>query len=217
MPRSGTNYLETFLQKNYSVKIAHFKYGWKHGFVPYEKCKINICIIKNIFSWLVSIFSYSKKSHEIKNKKEKIDDFIKSEFIWESIFFNNYQSYLKKNSFENILLKYENPLEYYKDFTSHYLNNFFCINYEDLLFENNKVIFLIEKELNLKANKDIIFCLNNLNPKDGIFLKNLNFSKHNNYEKIHYYKEKKYLNFFNINSINYINKFLSKNENSFFP
>jgi hypothetical protein len=69
--RSGTNYLEEILKLNTDYRVYVNKYGWKHGRVELNRKDCSdedvetemdyICIVKNPYSWYLSIMKWSKK------------------------------------------------------------------------------------------------------------------------------------------------------------
>jgi hypothetical protein len=59
--RSGTNYLETLLRRNFYVEcLAPWEHGWKHGPCEYSKTGRYLFLVKDPYAWLVSFRNWER-------------------------------------------------------------------------------------------------------------------------------------------------------------
>jgi len=61
--RSGTNYVQYLLERNFNCAPVIDAHGWKHGLIrpPYRSDALSIpvvAVVKNPFAFLVSLFNY---------------------------------------------------------------------------------------------------------------------------------------------------------------
>lgn len=153
---SGSTFLEKILNyyfnSNYteSIFFEQNNYGARHHmFSDNLKNKINknqvitIILKKNIFSWLLSMFSNLGDFHP---KKNEFVDFIKTKCCdKENFHCDDIEQF--DDVFDMYYKKYDN-------FIGTELDKKICINYEDLVYSHYDLIKLLSKQFNLKILKD---------------------------------------------------------------
>ena len=92
LQRSGTNWLGFLIQENFKdVRVLVNEGGWKHGYyiIPWSlKKEVDIIsIIKNPYSWLVSVYNYwgpdRKKNIGPNLKGVDFDTFVRNRYLGE--------------------------------------------------------------------------------------------------------------------------------------
>jgi hypothetical protein len=120
---SGTIYLEWLLRKNFEIEILETpETGWKHRIAPsqeeiavLEKDIHFVCLVKNPYSWLISMHKRPYMHEEL--KKLSFSDFLKYSYgdyrnpivMWNL----KNKSYLEMGNYTNqhIIVKYETLLQ----------------------------------------------------------------------------------------------------------
>ena len=184
---SGSTFLEKILNyyfnSNYteSIFFEQNNYGPRHHmFSDNLKNKINknkvitIILKKNIFSWLLSMFSNLGDFHP---KKNEFIDFIQTKCCDKDNFHCD-----DIEQFDDVFDMYYKK---YDNFIDTELDKKICINYEDLVYSHYDLIKLLSKQFNLKILKDY-------NKEFDI------------YHKRDYYVNEEYLKRYNKNIMKYI-------------
>lgn len=159
---SGTNFLEEVMLKNFPLEIT-WEYGWKHWYsygssYPNSDDTLFIGIIRDPVQWINSFY---KTPHHVPNHLKKISSFIDEEFY--SVHSNSQnENTVDRNPntsrrFTNLIELRNVKLDYLIDKMQRKVKNYILINYEDLLYNYNNVIFRIAKKINfeIKDIKDI--------------------------------------------------------------
>jgi len=94
LPRSGTNFLEFLLIKNYHASIA---------------------IVKNPFSWLRSIHEFTLGREHIFKRYLPFSDFLREEYIWDSDLYGK--------GTDRVYIHHENPIVYWNTMNKHWMQN----------------------------------------------------------------------------------------------
>jgi hypothetical protein len=126
LPRSGTNYLQFMLVNNFKVKVLLLDHGWKHDRIV--SSLPSIAIVKNPFSWLVSMYLFSKLRCGMFHLPQEItfSDYIRYPFIWDT-------DVAGKGS-RLVYQTFVNPIHYWNDMNCHWQEKAnLCVKYEDLL------------------------------------------------------------------------------------
>lgn len=183
LQRSGTNYTKLMLTTNYKVDIKTNEGGWKHGYVV-SRCHFNkeldlIITIKNPYAWLVSIYNYFHPS----GHNTSISKFIRNKYCYEG-------------------MVNKTPIHHWNTMNKHWchlmlLNHkVVVVMYEDLLCIPEYACNLIADQLNLERKSNSFYIpqnqvMANAKENDKLFDKS-------------YYLEKKYLNQFTSDDLEYI-------------
>lgn len=167
---SGTNFLQEAMTQNFHINYTT-EYGNKHFFCFNNYSKKNnddtlfIGIIRNPIYWLNS---FSKELYHIPNVNKDIEHFLFNEFysildnqnVVKNVFnFNNYRNIETLNPLDlNYMTgkKYKNVFElrklknfYLTNVIQTKVKNYILINYEDLLYNYDKIHTLIKEKFNL--------------------------------------------------------------------
>lgn len=213
LPRSGTNYLEFMLSKNFYVDIPRFKLEWKHGETSNNNFRNKIFITKNPFSWIYSFYNFIQ-SYSFYGKKRAImfcfkenlsfDEFIKTPFKCEFYPFANNKNFKVFHNSENIIHHYNKMNNNWFTYAKH-------IKYESFLENTEEQLNEIQKFFKItKRNNYFFYPKNDLKPGGSFFYKRLEYQSKNFYKKYNFYKNKEYMNFFSIENIKFINQELDK-------
>jgi len=201
LPRSGTNFFEFMLAKNFHVSNLTFEFGWKHGppisKMPYK----SLFIIKNPYAWLRSIFLYALRRERIFHITSDINfhDFLRRQYIWDSDMFGPYSSKVFQQS--------KNPIIHWNNLNKQWLESSVLVRYEDLLANTNKIFKRLELEEKLKRRTaNIMWPSKEIKPGQI----RVDTSNKNYYKKTNYYLEKKYMRYFTEESLRHIENFIDK-------
>ena len=218
---SGTNFLHKLLEHNLAQKMdIGYDYGWKHGYTNVKKIGANdtskvlfICIFKDPYAWISSM--HLKPHHAPQLYFMDFSEFIREE--WVCYKGKGYQNRAKnlenepldpseemmkerdpqtKKRFKNVVhLRNGKNLRYLR--LKNHAENVIYLNYEDLMIDPENVLKEILKEykLSLTSNFKNTTSYHGKNP-------NLNF------DRLDYYKEKKYMEKYNSKDLNYVNNIL---------
>ena len=183
--RSGTNYFEAMVQRNYNVVLDLEQYGWKHGEIENTPPLDTVLVTKNLYAWLVSLYNYalsSKRNNFLIPAGISFSDFIRRRYCW--IGDTGFNS-------EKLVCKADNPVYYWNKMMGHWLSKSLnhIVRYEDLLKDPEKTL----RPLSLRRrNKILEYPDGNLLPGSagkGI----VNFVSEPTYDKIDYYLKSEYL------------------------
>ena len=170
-PRSGTNFLDFLIKKNFkcdllqdSSNAGHAKEKslrssvgtnsvnvvWKHG-VIYKKKKVNnIFISKDPYSWIISYYNFCSKfgktfmfMHNAYKQSKKIIDFID---------FEKEMPVIENNT---IILKNITPIEMYISFNKYWLSeNILHIQHSNIVKNPIDILNNIEQKFSLERKKN---------------------------------------------------------------
>jgi hypothetical protein len=195
-PRSGSNYLKGLLEKNYEIDIRLDETEWRHCLftknneilkAPYT----NFTIIKDPLSWLSSFYNRqnTKRHTDVPFQTYGISF---KHFIYHKMFWEDNKT-KKKETFKT-------PIEIYMAFFEKYtLLCDFIFFYEDLIEDFSVPILDFGDKYNLKKKQ------NKMLPVEKIALPSRYPTKFSNQNfKPSYYKEKKYLEKFTQEDINFV-------------
>lgn len=203
LQRSGTNLLEFMLNNNFNVKCVGLKYGWKHAEIMSEVSCPTALIVKNPYSWFVSMYNYTTHDDELRKKRFHIPDgttfgeFLKRSYVWDSP-----DSVKNKNI--KVFQKSKSPIDHWNNMNKSWIKKCVTITYENLLFNPKQTLELLSKELKIiRISKKIIwpskwFSGGQSGPLDV-------------HHKIKYYQEEKYMSWYNKDDLRHVNKKLDKN------
>lgn len=193
LPRSGTNFAEFMMHHNLNVGIHTTQDIWKH-----EMCDIltGICVIKNPYHWLVSIYNFAIKRKKIFHIKGDIDlsDFIRSNYVFDS-------DVAGPNS-RKIFIKCPTPIDYWNNMYSKWLDStILIIKYEDVLFNPEETLYSVGKHFKLRVRDKLLYPAEEIKPSQSLKIKTYNENK---YYKINYIKNKEYIDAFKKQDLLYI-------------
>jgi hypothetical protein len=143
LPRSGTNYIKCFIEKNYFVRVlSNFNdcghaLSWKHGkYVPTTlDC---FATIKDPYSWIVSFYKYTKSKWASwvkppwkieESKLQSLDQFVTSECVM-----CPYGVQVADDEFVDCEPQaYKTPIDYWNDMVDNWSKHVLVFRFEDLL------------------------------------------------------------------------------------
>jgi hypothetical protein len=152
---SGTNYLQNIIIENFGLTSLEYLGGNKHFFLHYDYPLINkpnilfIGIIREPISWINSF--YKNQWHIPKINSQNLYSFLNNE--WYSVYDNNTEIIEDRNlnhhRFKNIfeLRKIKNNFLIYN--VKNLVHNYILIRYEDLYYNFENTLYLIQKKFNL--------------------------------------------------------------------
>lgn len=203
LPRSGSNYLKAFLEKNLEVEVIQNKKIWKHALADCKTLNKSftkiITVWKDPYSWLVSMYKISKNPNwkSVKQTKKNFSEFIRTSFYFDAEDGKEKQSY-------------SNPLEMYNKYCDHYfklqneLSDFYIFNFNELIVHQRIHIDVFSKEAGIKKRG---FCkIKKVALPSG---EKINFGK-NNFD-ISFYSEKKYMKIYSKEDIDFVKANLTEN------
>jgi len=218
---SGTNFLHKLLEDNLKDKPEiGYKYGWKHGFTNLKLINANptdqvifICIFKNPYSWISSM--HNKPHHAPQLYFMDFSDFIREE--WVCYKGKSYQIRAKnldkdplrpeeemtrewnphtKKRFESVVhLRNGKNLRFLR--LQKHVEHVIYLQYEELITDPHKVLQQKLKPFNLQL-KETFKNTSSYHGKDPKL----------SFDRLDYYKQKKYMEKINPKDLNYINKIL---------
>lgn len=202
LQRSGTNYLTMLVNENLeNTECLVNAGGWKHGhycapWVLGREVHV-LTIVKNPYSWLVSLYKYwSNNKHMVGPNLTGVsfDQFVRN-----------------KTEFERqqgipFLYRAANPVQFWNDMNFHWMSiridskKSLMIPYEFLLENTEEVIKSIGIEFGIKTKENFNYtdCKFEAGEEKPTIDKNSKVEKE-------YYKEKKYLSFYNTDLLNFVN------------
>ena len=196
--RSGTNFLEFMLRNNLPLNVMVHQGSWKHNSInPNVKCDAFALTHKNIFSWLLSIYSYAKSSKLFPNfSKDSLEAFIRKPL------------HFKENEIE---LKHDNIIQFWNQY---YLKSLgantkvpkMVFSYENFILNPQTYLKKVAKVLKIKPFPKNKYPQNSISPSH----KNIVVSESFNYDKIDFYKHKAYMSSFTSKDIAYVNSVVNQ-------
>jgi len=200
--RSGTNFLEFLILRNFGVSPLVNEPVWKHGPINKDLKANTIIIFKEPFSWLYSIYNYSNTNNLFPASKGfDFKKFIRSKFI--------FQERSKIPQFEE-----SNPILLWNKMHKSWLHSDTAgekifIKYNSLMLQTEDVLKKVAEKFNMKLKShSIVF------PSDIISMYNV--MKIGQVNRIQYrdekfYSEKKYMKYFDEDDKKFVKKNLDAN------
>jgi hypothetical protein len=197
--RSGTNFLEFLITKNFGIQPLVNEFAWKHGGIREDLEADTVIIYKNIYSWLVSIYNYALRTNFFKiNKNITFSEFVHREFI-----FNENRMNIRE---ENSIAFYNKSYKSWFDTKTKGKKIF--ISYELLLDKTEEQMNKLAVALNKKIIHDnLIYPEKNILPDNCKKIKGVGDFK---YSKKKYYKNKEYMQMYSKIDLNFVNKNLDQ-------
>lgn len=202
LQRSGTNYVQFLLNENLETEVLANIGGWKHGpycfpWSLYQEVHI-IVVVKNPYYWLFSLYNYWKEK--------------KLGMNLENCFFNQF---LRSNTFFEqgkgipCLYRASNPVQYWNNMNFHWCSirmntkKLLIIPYEAALENPEEIVNLISEELKINKKTNFKLTTKKLEPNGEKYNFGEDFDRS-------IYEKKKYLEFFDNESIEFVNNELDK-------
>lgn len=168
LQRSGTNYIAYLINENYENCRSLINVGgWKHGHykipLTLEHEVHVLTIVKNPYSWLVSMYNYWKN----KNIGQDLcgvpfKDFVKNRAIFE------------RQKDVPYLFRAANPVQHWNNMNFHWCSilidtkKLFILRYESLISNKEMCLNEISKLFSLKRKDVIQDCTNSMIPADEL-------------------------------------------------
>lgn len=204
--RSGTNFLEFLILRNFDVKPLVNQHAWKHGHIKKDLEANTIVIFKEPFSWLYSIYTYSNRRNKVNifpaTKGFDFKKFIRSKFVYQD----------KRNKIPQF--EESNPIFLWNKMYESWL---FCdtigkkifIKYDYLLLQTEDALKKISKEFNMKLKSStIVFPSENIDPDKAAKVGQVNSMK---YKDEFFYSEKQYMKYFEEDDVKFVEENLNLN------
>jgi hypothetical protein len=191
--RSGTNYLQFMVERNFGISAIINEYAWKHGGINPKLNAYHLIVFKNIHAWLSSIYDYSQSSTFFpKSKNKSLSEFIRSEFL-----------FLERGT----EVKKDNPIQLYNLMHESWLSTEckkekLWIDYGNMIScpekQMAKISSVIKKPL---KNKKLVYPCRNVLPHEAT---TISASIVKNYKKEKFYEQKEYMKRFLPDDLNFI-------------
>jgi len=204
--RSGTNFLEFLILRNFDVIPLVNQHAWKHGHIKKDLEANTIIIFKEPFSWLYSIYTYSNRKNKINifpaTKGFDFKKFIRSKFVYKD-------RPNKIPQFEEL-----NPVFLWNKMHESWL---FCdtagkkifIKYDSLLLQTEDVLKKIAEKFNMKLKSPtIVFPSENINPDKAAKIREVNSMQ---YKDENFHSKKQYMKYFDEDDIKFVEENLNAN------
>lgn len=143
LPRSGTNFLEFMLDRNFALRVMLFKYGWKHG-VPELHPLPSFFVVKNPYSWLWSVYNFAKVRTHIFHIENGVSfpTFVTGRYVWDAD--------IAGPGSPHVLHSADNPVVYWNRMNALWAKMALTVRFEDLLFDTSSVFDDIAEFLQLR-------------------------------------------------------------------
>ena len=200
--RSGTNFLEFLILRNFDVKPLVNQHAWKHGHINKDLKANTIIIFKEPFSWLYSIYTYSNRCNLFPASKGfDFKKFIRSKFVFQE---------------RNEIPQFEesNPVSLWNKMHESWL---FCdtagkkifIKYDSLLLQTEYFLKRVAEEFNMKLKSPtMVFPSENIGPAKAAKVGQVNSMK---YKNEIFYSEKQYMKYFEEDDVKFVEENLNLN------
>jgi hypothetical protein len=203
LQRSGTNYLAHLIANNFEdTKLLVNVAGWKHG--PYVAPWILnkeihvVVIIKNPYSWLVSMYDYWGPNRKLRIGPDlagiSFEDFVTQRAIFE------------RQKDIPYLIRASNPVQHWNNMNYHWSSirmtqkQLCFVTYEALLEDPKVTIHQISSVLNLKEKSEFVGCSQTFKPSGEQLT-----IEEDEFDKKDYYLKEEYLNRYTPELLEFVN------------
>ena len=205
LQRSGTNYISHIINENFEgLKCLVNVGGWKHGHysAPWmiRKEVHVVCVVKNPYSWLVSIYNYwgpnRKKNIGPDLSGVKFEDFVRNRVFFE-----------RQNDIPYIY-RAQNPIQHWNNMNCHWLSirmnkkKLCFLSYESFLNDLSSSVKSIENALGVKRKTSEVLTTTNVLLPSGEDIKKGNES----FEQTEYYLKNEFLKYYTPELLEFVNQ-----------
>lgn len=158
LQRSGTNYLTYLVNENFEdVEVLVNKNGWKHGtYVVPEKEQHVLVIVKNPYSWLLSLYNYWGPNR-VRKVGPDLTGVPFEDFIMNKVHFEAQKDvpYLYRSC---------NPIQHWNSMNFHWTSirlktkSLVVVKYESLISNKEKCLDLIANSFGIKRKQQLKDC-----------------------------------------------------------